>query len=142
MPKKDPNYDYERNADRTVTLRLMKVYGHYYNLLFTTEDLPSDRSFIPPLWHEVREYVPSKYWDAKPGENPNTTPHGNWVKQTFYIEDAKKGEDLLLELRKRIHTVKDIYTHFIADGVTQREIDMEHYNSYQKQLKVLPAFIG
>ena len=61
MPTKDPNYDYERNADRTVTLRLMKVYGHYYNLLFTTEDRPSDRSFIPPHTRASTGISPGPY---------------------------------------------------------------------------------
>ena len=142
MPKKDPGYDYENKGDRQVCLRFEHVYGHYYVLQFTTTSTDDDLTFLPRIWHDVLEYVPTTYGDIKPGENCETNVNGNWIKHTFRIDDADAGLKMLDELRKHIHTVRDIYRHFIEDGISQRKLDLERYNKYQEQLKRLPDIIG
>ena len=141
MPTKDPDYNYEDQADKKVSIRFEHVYGHYYVLQFTTDN-PRDCSIIGPYWHTVREYVPTDFYDNKPGEGCPNNIYGNWIKRTFYIEDKLAGELMIETLRKHIHAVRDIYTCFIEDGMKRRAADMEHYNKHQESLKILPDFIG
>ena len=88
-------YNYKKNMDKPVRIRLVHEYKEYYRLEFCT----TNRRFFN-TWYPVVEYERSCiHYDLS----------GGWTSRWFLVESKQIGDRKLAELRSRLKTVGDIY---------------------------------
>ena len=123
------NYNYDKNLEKPVKLRLVHEYHEYYRLEFCTT---SRRWFN--LWHAVKEY--------EPGFVVSYFVTGGWKTRWFKVPTAAHGEELIVKLREKLKTVGDIYHKYIEPGELRQSEYNRQCDEYAKKLDSVPTVIS
>lgn len=120
-------YNYKKNMDKPVRIRLVHEYKEYYRLEFCT----TNRRFFN-TWYIVAEYERACIlYDLS----------GGWTSRWFLIESKQEGDRKLAELRSRLKTVGDIYNEFIRSGEIAEAEDEQRYQEYMDKINAVPPVI-
>ena len=120
-------YNYKKNMDKPVRIRLVHEYKEYYRLEFCT----TNRRFFN-TWYIVAEYERACiHYDLS----------GGWTSRWFLVESKQDGDRKLAELRSRLKTVGDIYNEFIRGGEIAEAEDEQRYQEYMDKLNAVPPVI-
>lgn len=120
-------YNYKKNMDKPVRIRLVHEYKEYYRLEFCT----TNRRFFN-TWHIVAEYERACI---------NYNLSGGWTSRWFLVESKQDAELILAELRSKLKTVGDIYNEFIRGGEMTEADDEQRYQEYIDKLNAVPPVI-
>ena len=121
-------YNYKKNMDKPVKLRLVHAYHEYYRLEFCT----TNRRWFN-VWHVVDEY--------EPGSVGSHFLRGKWSDRWFLVSTLEDGEEFIAELRKKLKTVGDIYSNFIEPGERVEADYMKRCEEYEARINSIPSVI-
>jgi hypothetical protein len=120
-------YNYKKNMDKPVRIRLVHEYKEYYRLEFCT----TNRRFFN-TWYIVAEYERACI---------HYNLSGGWASRWFLVESKQDGNRKLAELRSRLKTVGDIYNEFIRGGEIAEAEDEQRYQEYMDKINAVPPVI-
>lgn len=117
-----PAYNYWKNRNLPVRLRLLKLNGRKYALQFCT----TNRPFFN-IWHTVREYFHHIDVSTPPGHLKGANISGKWIPVTVYISSTDHMQSTLAKLKDSLKTVRDIHREYISPGLEAHREDMRKY---------------
>jgi hypothetical protein len=126
-PANSPRFNYRKNLERPVELRLVRDDDHHYVLQFKVIGRTPFR-----LWHKVRQYTPTNSPSYRPG-TPASSVYGKWHEICFYAATKAEGEAHLETVRERFRTVNDLFDTFVKEGLELQKRDLDRYLEYRKK---------
>lgn len=120
-------YNYKKNMDKPVRIRLVHEYKEYYRLEFCT----TNRWFFN-TWYIVAEYERACI---------HYNLSGGWTSRLFLVESKQDGDRKLADLRSKLKTVGDIYNEFIRVGEIAEAEDERRYQEYMDKINAVPPVI-
>lgn len=122
MPTYTPAYNYWKNRNLPVRLRLLKLDGRKYALQFRTVNRP----FLN-IWHTVREYFHHIDPSTPPGHVEGCSVSGMWIPVTVIIPSTDHMHSTLAKLKDTLKTVRDIHREYISPGLGAHRKDKRKY---------------
>ena len=126
-PAYSPRFNYRKNLDSPVELRLVRDDAHHYVLQFKVIGRTPFH-----LWHAVRQYLPTSSPSYRPG-TPSSSTFGRWHEVCVYAATKAEGEAHLKDIRVQFRTVNDIFDAFVKEGLEHMKRDMDIYLEYRKK---------